>query len=91
MSDSFYGVGVGVAVGVSVAVDVAVGVNVAVAVAVFVGEGFVVSVAAGCELCRVIRVETHKAKSSCDVPFANTVKMNLTFSPLKKLKSIFTE
>lgn len=83
------GVSVTVAVGVSVAVNVAVGVNVTVGVSVCDGVRVAVAVA-GLALCRVMRGFTHSAKSSLDVPFAKTVKMNLTFSPLKLLRSTLT-
>ena len=83
------GVAVAVAVAVSVGVDVAVLVAVAVAVAVTVGERDGVNVAVGgWELWRVIRGVIQSAKSSCEEPFARTVKINLTFCPLKKERSI---
>ena len=90
-----YGVGVDVLVevAVKVGVDVAVkvGVNVGVDVAVAVSDGVVVNVdMGGWALCLVIRGLTHSAKSSCEVPFASTVKINLTFSPLSELRSTFT-
>ena len=82
---------VAVAVGeVEVAVGVAVAVNVEVAVAVVVGdcEGVAVAVAVGgCELRRVMRGATQRAKSSCELPFVNTVRMNLTLCPLNALRS----
>ena len=80
-------------VGVEVGVEVDVGVRVVVDVTVTVGvsEGVGVTVAvAGSELCLVMRGVTHKAKSSFDVPFASTVKMNLTFSPFRVLRSMLS-
>lgn len=94
-----YGVAVGVSVGVSVAVGVTVTVGVSDGVEVTVEVGVTVSVCegvgvnvevAGSELCRVMRGFTHIAKSSCDVPFARTVKINLTFSPRSALRSTLT-
>ena len=99
-----YGVGVGVSVevgvivGVEVVVEVAVtvGVEVIVGVDVIVGVsvmvGVIVNVAvAGSALWRVMRGATQRAKSSCDVPLVSTVRMNLTFSPARALRSTLTE
>ena len=71
-------VAVAVAVGVAVAVEVAVGDEVAVAED-NVGVRVVVGVKVGaCELCRVMRGDTQRAKSSCELPFVSTVKKNFT-------------
>ena len=85
-----------------VAVPVAVGVLVAVAVKVTVGvaedrvgervganvcEGVAVG---GCELWRVMRGDIQSAKSSCELPFVKTVRMNFTLWPLNELRSILT-
>ena len=76
------------------AVDVTVAVKVAVGVEVTVAEGSVgvkdgASVAVGgCELCRVMRGDSQRAKSSCELPFVSTVRMNLTLCPLRELRSI---
>ena len=83
--------GVAVAVAVAVAVDVAVAVGVAVGVEVTVAEGKRVgaSVAVGgCELCRVMRGDSQRAKSSCELPFVSTVRINFTFCPLRELRSM---
>ena len=77
-----------VAVGVLVAVTVAVGDEVAVAGA-WVGVKVGVAVG-GCELCRVMRGFTQYAKSSCELPFVKTVKMNFTRSPRRALRSRLT-
>ena len=71
-------VAVAVAVDVAVAVEVAVGDEVAVAddnVGVRVEVGVKVG---ACELCRVMRGDTQRAKSSCELPFVNTVRINFT-------------
>ena len=82
----------------------AVGVLVAVAVKVTVGvaedrvgervgatvcEGVAVAVG-GCELWRVMRGDIQSAKSSCELPFVKTVRMNFTLWPLNELRSILT-
>ena len=83
-----YGVDVAVAVDVTVAVRVAVGVEVTVADD-SVGVRVEVRVAVGgCELCRMMRGDSQRAKSSCELPFVSTVRMNFTFCPLRELKSI---
>jgi hypothetical protein len=81
-------VAVGVFVGVEVAVDVAVAVKVDVTVAVVVGGGAVNVAVGGWELCREIRGLIQSAKSSWEEPFASTDRMNLTFSPLRVLRSM---
>ena len=76
-------------------VDVGVAVEVAVDVGVAeggVGESVDVNVAVGgCELCRVMRGDIQSAKSSCELPFVKTVKMNFTLCPRRELRSILTE
>ena len=80
--------GVAVAVDVTVAVRVTVGVEVAVADdRVGVKDGANVAVG-GCELWRVIRGDTQRAKSSCEFPLVSTVRINFTFCPLRELRSI---
>jgi hypothetical protein len=83
---------VGVLVAVALAVEVAVGVADAVAVAEDrVGESVEVKVAVGgCELCRVIRGDIQRAKSSCELPLVKTVRINFTFWPRKELRSMLT-
>ena len=86
-----YGVAVGVAVAVAVLVAVAVEVEVGDAVTVaedWVGGATVI--VGGCELCRVMRGLTQSAKSSWELPFVKTVKMNFTRSPRNALRSILT-
>ena len=76
------------------AVDVAVAVRVAVDVEVTVADDSVgvrvdVGVKVGaCELCRVMRGDSQSAKSSCELPFVSTVRINFTFCPLRELRSI---
>lgn len=84
------GVEVDVAVTVTVGVEVTVGVNMMVGVCVMVGVMVAVAVA-GLALWRVMRGATQRAKSSCDVPLASTVRMNLTFSPARALRSTLRE
>ena len=85
-----YGVDVAVAVFVGVLVAVAVGVEVGVAEA-SVGESVGVCVAGGgCELCLVMRGDIQRAKSSCELPFVKTVKINFTRCPRRELRSILT-
>jgi hypothetical protein len=87
---TIHGVGVAVAVDVGVAVEVEVAVDVAVAEG-GMGEMVDVKVAVGgCELCRVMRGDIHSAKSSCELPFVKTVKMNFTLCPRRELRSILT-
>ena len=89
-----HGVAVGVGVPVAVLVAVAVKVTVGEAVGVAeesVGETVGVNVAVGgCELCRVMRGDIQSAKSSCELPFVKTVRMNFTLWPLNALRSILT-
>ena len=83
--------GVGVAVAVSVGVFVTVAVKVVVGVAVTVGERVGADVdVGGCELCRVMRGDIQSAKSSCELPFVKTVRMNFTRCPRNELRSIST-
>ena len=79
---------VAVAVDVGVAVEVAVGDEVAVAED-NVGVRVVVAVKVGaCELCRVMRGDSQRAKSSCELPLVRTVKINFTRCPLRELRSM---
>jgi len=81
-------VSVAVAVDVGVAVEVAVGDGVAVADdSVGVSEEVGVKVGA-CELCRVMRGDSQRAKSSCELPLVSTVRINFTRCPLKELRSM---
>ena len=82
--------GVAVGVAVSVAVLVAVAVKVTVGEAVGVAEESVGETVGGCELCRVMRGDIQSAKSSCELPFVRTVRMNFTRSPRNELKSMLT-
>ena len=81
-------VAVAVAVGVAVAVEVAVGDEVAVAED-NVGVKVVVGVKVGAwELCRVMRGDSQRAKSSCELPLVSTVRINFTRCPLRELRSM---
>ena len=86
--------GVDVAVAVAVAVDVAVAVEVAVGDEVAVADDSVgvrdeVGVKVGaCELCRVMRGDSQRAKSSCELPLVSTVRKNFTRCPLRELRSM---
>ena len=92
MQYAIHGVGVAVEVDVGVAVEVAVCVAVDVEVTEGgVGESVDVKVAVGgCELCRVMRGDIQSAKSSWELPFVKTVKMNFTLCPRSGLRSILT-
>ena len=82
------GVAVAVAVDVAVAVAVAVGDEVTVADD-SVGVRLEVGVKVGaCELCLVMRGDNQRAKSSCELPFVSTVRINFTRCPLRELRSM---
>ena len=82
------GVAVAVAVDVAVAVGVAVGDEVTVADD-SVGVRLEVGVKVGaCELCRVMRGDSQRAKSSCELPLVSTVRKNFTRCPLRELRSM---